>query len=70
MWIYTSTVSRGSAVGIATAYGLSDLGVGVRVPVELEFSLFHIVQTGSGVHPASCPMGTGGSFLRSKAAGA
>jgi hypothetical protein len=27
-------VSRGSAVGIATAYGLDDRGVGVRVPVE------------------------------------
>jgi hypothetical protein len=25
-----------------------------------EFSLFHVVHTGSGVHPASYPMGTGG----------
>jgi hypothetical protein len=24
---------------------------------------------GSGVHPTSCPMGTGGSFLGGKAAG-
>jgi hypothetical protein len=30
-----------------------------------EFSLLHVVQTGSGVHPTSYPMGTGG-----KAAGA
>jgi hypothetical protein len=25
-------------------------------------SIFDVVQTGSGVHPTSCPMGTGGSF--------
>jgi hypothetical protein len=25
-----------------------------------EFSLFHVVQTDSGVHPTSYPMGTGG----------
>jgi len=28
------------------------------------------VEIGSGVHPASYPMGTGGSFSGSKAAGA
>jgi hypothetical protein len=27
-----------------------------------EFSLFHVVQTGSGVHPTSYSMCTGGSF--------
>jgi hypothetical protein len=27
-----------------------------------EFSLFYSVQTGSGAHPASCPMITGCSF--------
>jgi hypothetical protein len=32
-------VSRSSAVGIATVYGLDDQGVGVRVPVGSEFSL-------------------------------
>jgi hypothetical protein len=31
------------------------------------FSLCHRVQTGSGVHPTSYPMGTGGSFIWSKA---
>jgi hypothetical protein len=25
-------------------------------------NFLHVVQTGSGVHPASYPMGTGGSF--------
>jgi hypothetical protein len=27
-----------------------------------EFSLLHVVQTGSGVHPASYPMGTAGAL--------
>jgi hypothetical protein len=32
--------------------------------------LHHSVQTGSGAHSASCPMGTEGSFPGNKAAGA
>jgi hypothetical protein len=32
-----------------------------------EFSLLHVVQIGPGAHPASYPMGTGGSFLGGKA---
>jgi hypothetical protein len=41
------------------------------VPVESgNFSLRHRVQTGSGAHPASYPMGTGGSFHGGIAAGA
>jgi hypothetical protein len=35
-----------------------------------EFSLLYVVQTGSGVHLTSYPMGTGGSFPGGKAAGA
>jgi hypothetical protein len=31
------------------------------------FSLLHTVQTGSGAHPASSPMGTGDSFPGGKA---
>jgi hypothetical protein len=52
--------SRDSSVGIATGYVLDDRGVGVRVPVGQEFSLLHLVQTGSGVHPTSYLMGTRG----------
>jgi hypothetical protein len=33
-----------------------------------EFLLFHIVQTGSGAHPASYPVVTGGSYSVGKAA--
>jgi hypothetical protein len=42
--------------------------VGVRSLTEAEhFSCSPCVQTGSGAHPASCPMGTGGSFPGGKA---
>jgi hypothetical protein len=45
-----------------------NLRVGVRVPVGQDLSPLHVVQTGSGAHPASNPMGTGGSFPWRKAA--
>jgi hypothetical protein len=34
----------------------------ICVTGNMVFSLLHVVQTGSGVHPTSYPMGTGGSF--------
>jgi hypothetical protein len=41
---------------------------GVRSPTEAEdFSSNLCVQTGSGAHPASCTVGTGGSFPGGKA---
>jgi hypothetical protein len=44
--------------------------IGVRFPAGAgNFSLRHRVQTGSGDHPASYPMGTGDSFRGSNAAG-
>jgi hypothetical protein len=58
--------SRDSSVGIATGYGLDGQGL---IPGR-DVSLLHSVQTGSGAHPASYPMGTGGSFPGDKAAGA
>jgi hypothetical protein len=40
-----------------------DWTIGVRSPTEEEdFSSSLCVQTGSGAHPASCTMGTGGPF--------
>jgi hypothetical protein len=59
-----SSVSRDSSVGVATSYGLHDQEVGVRVQVGSRI-LLHVVQTDSGFHTTSYPMGTGG-----KAAGA
>jgi hypothetical protein len=42
---------------------------GVPVPVERgNFSTDHRLQTGSGSHPGSYPMGTGDSFRGGKAA--
>jgi hypothetical protein len=42
--------------------------IGVRSPTGAEdFSSSPCVQTGSGTHPASCPMGTGGPFPGGKA---
>jgi hypothetical protein len=54
--------SRDSAVGIQTGYGLDDRGVGVESRKCQGFSLLHVVQASSGAHPASYPMGIGGSF--------
>jgi hypothetical protein len=52
--IINHPTSRGSIVGIATGYRLDDRGVKVRVLVR---SLLHIMQTDSGDHPTSYPLG-------------
>jgi hypothetical protein len=62
---------RNFVAGIALGYGLDDRGARFRFPAEAgNFSLHHRVQNGSGPHPASYPMGTGGSFPGDKAVGA
>jgi hypothetical protein len=49
-------------------YVLDDSAIGVRSPAGAkDFSSSLFVQTGSGVHPASCTMGTGGPFHGGKA---
>jgi hypothetical protein len=41
-------------------YGLDDRAIGVQSPAGAkDFSSSLCVQTSSGAHPASCPMGTG-----------
>ena len=45
----------GSVVGIATGYGLDGLGIESRWGARFSAP----VQNGSGVHPASCTVGTG-----------
>jgi hypothetical protein len=57
--------SQDSSVGIVTGYGLDGP---VRFAAVQDFSLLHSVQTDSGAHPASYPMGTGGSFPEGKVA--
>jgi hypothetical protein len=49
-------------------YGLDDQAIEVRSPAEAkDFSSSLCVQTGSGAHPPSCTMGTGGPFSGGKA---
>jgi hypothetical protein len=61
-------MSRGSSGSIVSDYGLDDRTIEVRSPTEAEdFSSSPCVQTGSGAHPASYPMGTGGPFPGGKA---
>jgi hypothetical protein len=56
---------RGSS---GSGYGLDDRAIEVRSPAGAkEFSSNLCVQTGSGAHPASCTIGTGGPFPGGKA---
>jgi hypothetical protein len=55
--------SRDSSVGIMTGYRLDSLG---SIPNSARLFLFSSVQTDSGAHTASYPMGTGGSFPKGK----
>jgi hypothetical protein len=57
-----------SSVSIVSGYGLDDRAIGVRFPAGAKDSSSNLcVQTGSGVHPTSFPMGTGGPFPWGKA---
>jgi hypothetical protein len=61
--------SRVSSGSIVSDYRLDDRAIGVRFPaVAKDFSCSLCVQIGSGAHPASCPMGTGGPFPGGKSA--
>jgi hypothetical protein len=65
---YITKRSRVSSGSIVSDYGLDDWTIGVRSPAGAEdFSSSLCVQTGSGAHPASCTMGTGGPFPGGKA---
>jgi hypothetical protein len=59
--------SRVSSGSIVSDYGLDDRPIGVRSAAGAnDFSSSVCVQTGSGAHPASCTMGTGGPFPGAK----
>jgi hypothetical protein len=63
------TRSRVSSRSIVSDYGLDDRAIGVRSPAGAkDFSSSLCVQTGSGAHPASCTMDTGGPFPGGKSA--
>jgi hypothetical protein len=62
--VHVKDRSRVSSGSIVSDYGLDDRAIGVRSPAgAMDFSSILCVQTGSGAHPASCTMGTGGPFL-------
>jgi hypothetical protein len=50
--------SRGSSGSTVSDYGLDDRAIEIRSPTGTDFSFSPCVQTGSGAHPASYPMGT------------
>jgi len=54
--VYRITILEGNESG----YGLDDWMLGVRFPAGAGNFCHHCVQTGSGAHPASYTMGTGG----------
>jgi hypothetical protein len=61
--------SRVSSGSIVSDYGLDDRAIGVLFPAGAkDFSCSLCVQTGSGPHSDSCPMGTGGPFPGGKSA--
>jgi hypothetical protein len=58
----------GRSVGIVSGYGLDDRSSRFDPRLRREdFSCNLCVQTGSGAHPASCTVGTGGPFPGAKA---
>jgi hypothetical protein len=60
--------NRGNSVRIVSDYGQDERAIEVQSPTEArDFSSNLCVQTGSGIHPASCTMGTGGPFPGGKA---
>jgi hypothetical protein len=66
--VYFVVGSRGSSGSIVSGYGLDDRAIGVRSPAGAkDFSSILCVQTGSGAHPTSCTVGTGGPFPGAKA---
>jgi hypothetical protein len=50
------------SVGIELAMGWTTDGLEFESQKGQEFPLLHVVQTGSGVHPTSYPMDTGGAL--------
>jgi hypothetical protein len=63
LFVYVRYYEPGSSGSIVSDYGLDDRAIGVRSPAGAkDFSSSLCVQTGSGAHPASCTMGTGGPF--------
>jgi hypothetical protein len=58
----------GNSVNTVSGYRLDDRAIEFPSSAEAKgFSSSLCIQTGSGAHPASCTMGTGGPFPKDKA---
>jgi hypothetical protein len=71
LWIFSFNGDNSAVTGAGTAQWYSAglrAGWWVRIPAEVGNFSRHRVQTGSGAHPASYPMGTRGSLPGGKAA--
>jgi hypothetical protein len=65
---YVRRDEPGSSVSTVSGYGLDDQVTQVRSPAETKDLSSNLwLQTGSGVHPASCTMGTSEPFPGTKA---
>jgi hypothetical protein len=65
---YYMKAHRVSSGSIVSDYGLDDRAIAVRSPAGAkDFSSILCIQTGSGAHPASWTIGTGGPFPGGKA---
>jgi hypothetical protein len=63
LMLYKNRYIFTTAVIAQSGYGLDDRDSNVRFPVGAgNFSFYHRVHNGSGAHPASSTMDTGGSF--------
>jgi hypothetical protein len=63
-WKYCGSVLN---ILAKSGYGLDDRAIEVRSPADAkDFSSILCVQTGSGAHPVSCPVSTGGPFPGAK----
>jgi hypothetical protein len=61
----------GAGIALLVSRRATDWTDGIQFPPGAkDFSLLRSVQTGSGAHPVSYTMGSGGSFPGGKAAGA
>jgi hypothetical protein len=61
------SVRRGTSVNIVSRHGMDHRAIEVLSPVEAKTCSTLCVQTSSGAHPASYPMGSAGPFLGTKA---
>jgi hypothetical protein len=69
LWIFQTKLGAGTAQSVCDWLRAGRLRVRGASPIRGKISALHVVQTGSGADPGSCPLGTG-DFFSGKSAGA